>query len=347
MTSKFSVSILVIVMIIAASIITNSCRKSSFKRSHPTTPLTFTVPDGFPEPVYDFTANPITEEGFALGRKLFHDHILSKNLDVTCSSCHQQHAGYTTFDHDLGHGTNHQHTSRNVPVIFNMAWHNEFQWDGSVNSLEQQVITCMTAPEKMGEETGSIAAKLGADEEYRQLFADAFGSDEINEERISRAVTQFVLMIVSADSKYDRMKKGAYTFNASEQNGYELFKSKCASCHAAPLFTDLSYRNDGLPMNPTHNDYGRMRVTGSAADSLKFKVPTLRNIALTGYFGHDGRFPAFTQMIEHYSSGIEQGPTLDPSLQGSIPMTDLEKFYLQEFLFTLTDSALVTNPMFE
>jgi cytochrome c peroxidase len=347
MTTKFKLTVAIVFSIGVAAVLTNSCKKSTIDRRHPTTPITFAVPEGFPPPVYDFSANPLTEEGFALGRKLFHDHALSSHLDVTCSSCHQQHAAYTTFDHDLGHGTNHQHTSRNVPGIFNMVWHREFQWDGSVTGLEQQVLTCMTAPEKMGETVDGVVNKLSSDTAYRRLFSNAFGDDVITGDRIAKAITQFVAMIVSADSKYDRMKKGEYTFNASEQNGYQLFQTHCASCHAEPLFTDLSYRNNGLPMNPVHNDFGRMRVTGNSSDSLKFKVPSLRNVALTGYFAHDGRFPAFTQMIEHYSNGIEQSPTLDPSLKNGIPLTDLEKFYLQEFLFTLTDSSMVTDPRFE
>jgi cytochrome c peroxidase len=228
-----------------------------------------------------------------------------------------------------------------------MVWHKEFEWDGRISNLNDQALACLTAPEKMGETVEDVVAKLSGDDEYKQLFADAFGDDRVTGERIAKSIIQFVTMIVSADSKYDRMKKGEVTFNASEQNGYELFKSKCASCHAEPLFTDLSYRNNGLPMNPTHNDYGRMRVTGNIADSLKFKVPSLRNVALTGYFAHDGRFPAFTEMIDHYSEGIEQSPTLDPSLKNGIPLSDLEKFYIQEFLFTLTDSTMVMDTRFE
>lgn len=346
MSKRLQIILLYVVITVASAMLVNGCKKSSVKRITGT-PITFNVPEGFPEPVYDFSQNPLTQEGFDLGRKLFHDNRLSKFLDVTCSSCHQLHSAYTTFDHDLGHGTNRQHTMRNVPVIFNMVWHSAFQWDGGVATLDEQVLTCMKAPEKMGENEGDVAVKLEADEEYRQMFTRAFGDATINGERMSKALTQFVAMLVSSNSRFDRMKKGEVVFNASEQNGYEIYKSKCAGCHAEPLFTDLSYRHNGLPMNPAHEDYGRMRITGNAADSLKFKVPTLRNVALTGYFAHDGRYPAFTQMIAHYADGIQQGPTLDGTLKNGIPLTDLEKFYLQEFIFTLTDSVLVTDPRFE
>jgi cytochrome c peroxidase len=309
--------------------------------------LVFTVPEGFPEPVYKFQNNPLTEEGFALGKKLFHDHLLSKNLDVSCGSCHQQHAAFTTFDHDLGHGTNHQHTTRNVPGIFNMAWHPAMQWDGSIANIEAQPLACMTAPEKMGEEVDNVTSKLSGDEEYRKLFGKAFGDEKINGQRISLALTQFVASLVSANSKYDQVKKGILTFNASEENGYLIFKTNCASCHVEPMFSDFSYRNNGLPLNQFHADYGRMQVTGNSNDSLKFKVPSLRNVALTAYYTHDGRFNALSEMIGHYSDGIVNSATLDPLLVNKIPLSDLEKFYLQEFLFTLSDSSLVRDPRFE
>jgi cytochrome c peroxidase len=347
MNFKFRLTLVLILIISVCSIITNACRKSSVGSNAKTTPLNFVAPGGFPEPVYDFSSNPLTEEGFALGRKLFHDHTLSKNADVTCNSCHQQQAAYTTFDHDLGHGTNHQHTTRNVPVIFNMVWQHEFQWDGSVLNLEEQPLKCMTAPEKMGEEVNSVVSKLSTDNEYRKMFAKAFGDENISGERIAKALTQFVVMIVSANSKYDKMKRGEATFDASEQNGYEIFKSKCSSCHTEPLFKDLSYRNTGLPVNPFHPDYGRMMVTGNTSDSLKFKVPSLRNVGLTGYYTHDGRFVYFSEMLDHYINGVQQGPTLDPLLKNNIPLTDLEKFYVQQFLYTLDDSTLVTDPRFE
>jgi cytochrome c peroxidase len=324
----------------------SSCRKNDTVRKR-TTPLFFTVPNHFPTPVFNFNEVPLTEESFVLGRKLFHDNRLSSHLDVTCSSCHQQHAAYTTFDHDLGHGTNHQHTRRNVPVIFNMAWQREFEWDGKTKKLLDQPLACMTAPEKMGETVNGVAEKLAADSSYRRMFTEAFGDDNITANRLSQALTQFVVMLVSADSKYDRVKAFTATFNSSEQIGYDLFKAKCASCHAEPLFTDISYRNNGIGTTPFHIDFGRVEVTGDPADSLKFKVPTLRNIALTGYYAHDGRYISVGQLLDHYSSAIPPSSTLDPSLQNGIPLTALEKFYLEEFLHTLTDSSLISDPRFE
>jgi cytochrome c peroxidase len=346
MITKNRILILLACIVCSSALFISSCRKSDATRRR-TTPLTFRTPENFPAPVYDFNENPLTEEGFALGRKLFHDHRLSSHLDVTCASCHQQHAAYTTFDHDLGHGTNHQHTRRNVLVIFNMAWQHEFEWDGRTKKLIDQPLACMTAPEKMGETVDGVAEKLTNDSSYRRMFTEAFGDDNITATRLSQALTQFVVMLVSSNSKYDKVKIGDAAFNASEQSGYDLFKAKCASCHAEPLFTDLSYRNNGIGSTPFHIDYGRVEVTLDPADSLKFKVPTLRNIALTGYFAHDGRYISVGQLLDHYSSQIPPSPTLDPLLQNGIPLTALEKFYIGEFLNTLTDNMLISDSRFE
>jgi cytochrome c peroxidase len=345
MNSKPAAVAAIILCGIISTIAINSCRKSASDRRN-NSPITFNVPQGFPEPVYNFNNNPLTEEGFALGRKLFHDSRLSAFNDVNCGSCHQQMAAYTTFDHDLGHGTNFQHTTRNVPGIFNMAWHPAFQWDGGVLSLEDQVIACIEAPEKMAESINGLRTKLDTAAEYKRMFLEAFGDESIDMERISKAISQFVVRIVSADSKYDKVKRGAAQFNASEAAGYELFKTNCSSCHQEPLFTDFSYRNIGLPHRPFHDDEGRMKVTGSPDDSLKFKVPSLRNAGLTSYYAHDGRYAGITEVLDHYTSDKEQTPSLDPLLQSKMQLTNLEKFYLMEFLFALSDSALVNDADF-
>jgi cytochrome c peroxidase len=343
---SYKIFALIAFTIFAATVVVTSCRKSNSSRRH-TTPLAFQTPPGFPPPSFDFSRLRLSEEAFALGKKLFHDNRLSSHFDATCGSCHQQQAAYTTFDHDLGHGTNHQHTRRNVPVIFNMAWNSSFEWDGRTNSLGEQVLACMTAPEKMGEQVSTVVGKLSSDTTYKRMFADAFGDDNISGDRLSDALTQFVVMIVSANSKYDRIKRGEGSFNSSEALGYELFKTKCASCHAEPLFTDLSYRNNGIGASAFHEDDGRMEVTGNASDSLKYKVPSLRNVMLTGYYAHDGRYISVGQLLDHYSSAIAASPTIDSSLADGISLSALEKFYITEFLFTLSDSVLIADPRFE
>lgn len=329
-----------------AVVMINACKKKDVQRGHTTTPLSFTVPDGFPEPSYRFVNNTLTEEGFALGRKLFYDGRLSKDGNFPCASCHQQFAAFSTFDHQLSHGFNNQFTRRNAPGLFNMAWLTEMHWDGSINHIEVQPLAPITAPNEMAEDINNVVAKLQQDEQYRKMFGAAFGDEEITSQRMLLALTQFVASLVSATSKYDNVKKGKATFNISEQNGYELFKAKCESCHKEPLFTDLNYRNNGMQLDPQLNDIGRMLITGSPSDSLKFRVPSLRNVALTAPYGHDGRFLSMTQVLNHYSDEPLSGPTLDPLLTGGIPLSDVDKFYIREFLYTLSDSAFIGDTRF-
>jgi cytochrome c peroxidase len=310
------------------------------------TPPPFVVPKGFPPPVYDFKKNPVTPAGFELGRKLFYDGKLSIDGNFPCSSCHQQFAAFATYEHRLSHGFNNQFSYRNAPALFNLAWQREFHWDGGINNLEVQPLAPMEDPHEMAESLPHVIAKLKADKQYPGLFSKAFGSPGINSQRILRALTQFTVSLISANSKYDRVKRGEASFTQYEKPGYEIFQQKCAGCHKEPLFADLSYRNTGLAVDSTLKDYGRMRITGRKEDSLKFKVPSLRNIYLTSPYGHDGRFSTLSDVLEHYNSGVIQSSTLDSSLRKGIALSDNDKFYLIQFLGTLTDSSFVENPLF-
>ena len=338
-------TILLISLFLLLTLLVNACKKNSSQGSY-TTPLNFEVPAGFPDPVYNMAGNPVTQEGFELGRKLFYDGRLSKDGNFPCASCHQQFAGFATLDHDLSHGFNNQFTTRNAPGLYNLVWHKGLHWDGGITNLEVQALAPLTAPNEMAEDVAAVVNKLEQDEDYRRLFRSAFGSDEINSQRMLLALTQFMAMMVSADSKYDKVKKGQATFTGNEEAGYEIFKVKCASCHTEPLFTDFSYRNTGLPLNPTLRDVGRMGITRNRADSLKFKVPSLRNVFLTYPYGHDGRFSSIGQMLDHYNSGVQQSATLDPSLVNGIPINFNERYYLVQFLGTLTDSTFINDKRF-
>ncbi|HUR11991.1 MAG TPA: cytochrome-c peroxidase [Flavitalea sp.] len=305
------------------------------------------MPAGFPPPEYPFEQNQITEEGFQLGRKLFYDGKLSADGSISCASCHHQIAGFGTFDHDLSHGIHNQHTTRNAPTLANLAWQKAFRWDGSASSVEEVILGHIDARNEMGSSVFQVITKLRSDSLYPNMFKKAFGTRQITIQRITYALSQFVLSLVSGNAKYDEVKNGKAVFNLAEQTGYDLFKSKCASCHTEPLFSDLSYRNNGLGLNPAINDIGRMRVTGNKQDSLKFRVTQLRNVLMTFPYGHDGKIASISQMLTHYESGIVDGSTLDPLLKNKIPLTAQEKFYLQQFLSTLTDSSFMNNPRFE
>lgn len=329
--------------ILGAVLVLNACRKVDYRL--PAYPAQFYVPAGWPAPQYDFTQNPLTDEGVELGRYLFYEGRLSKNGMHSCASCHEQSDAFTHEDHAYAHGFAGD-TYRNPPGIFNMAWYSEYLQDGSQKKLEQVFIDHINSPIDMGESSASVIATLKEDATYRRLFRAAFGDPEINEERIGTALAQFVLTIISDNSKYDKVKRGEAVFSLSEQLGYDIFRNKCAGCHKEPLFTDMSYRNIGLPVDATRKDYGRMRVTGNRADSLKFRVLSLRNSQFTRPLGHDGRFFSFTNLYMHYNAGVVNGPTTDPGVVPSISLTAFEQGQLTSFLQTLTDSTLVINPKF-
>ncbi len=311
--------------------------------------LKLVIPKGWPKPPTDiFAKNPLTEEGFQLGKKLFYDGRLSKDGNIACAGCHQQFAAFSTFDHDLSHGFNNSFTTRNAPALFNIAWMKEMHWDGAINHIEVQPLAPITAANEMAETLENVLKKLSADTAYKRMFKAAFGDATINSQRMLKAMAQFTGSIQSYNSKYDKVKKGETTFTISEQLGYETFKAKCNACHAEPLFTNNSFRNNGLDMNAALKDAGRMGITGNPKDSLKFKVPSLRNIAVTSPYMHDGRLYTLTQVIEHYSKAINTAqPTLDSLLKNRIPITKQEKVDLLSFLYTLTDNELLHNKRYE
>lgn len=338
------VVIIVFFFITGGSILLNACRRDSYVP--PPTPITLQNPAGWPAMQYNLSANPITEQGVLLGRYLFHDGRLSKDGNYPCSSCHEQAAGFTHEDHPLAHGYGGSHTNRNPPGIYNMAWYSAYFQDGSMKKLEDVYISHITAPNEMAETVENVLNKLRQDATYRTLFRNAFGTEDITEDRMTKALSQFVLTIVSNNSKYDKVKRGEATFSLPEQLGYDIFKNKCSSCHQEPLFTDFTYRNIGMPLDNSLMDFGRMKVTNNKADSLKFRVLSLRNSQLTRPFGHDGRFFSFTNMYMHYNSQVVNGPTTDPAVVPGIPLSNFEQGQLTAFLNTLTDSVMLNNPKF-
>jgi cytochrome c peroxidase len=301
------------------------------------------VPAGFPKPVYTFADNPLNQEGFELGRKLFYDGRLSLDGNFPCASCHEQRGAFGTFEHDRSHGYNNSHTLRNAPPLFNLAWEKEFHWDGEYKTLLQEASHPFNTFDEMGADVAGAVSRLEKDEEIKKMFEGAFGSSWITEDRIIKALSQFTGNIVSYNSRYDKVKRGELSFTAQEQSGYTVFQSKCVGCHTEPMFTDYSYRNIGLPIDPTLNDLGRIRVTGKADDNLKFRVPSLRNVELTSNYMHDGRFGTVAQVINHYRTGMQNSATVDPLIQGGINMTNTEAIDLSVFLKTLSDSSILTN----
>lgn len=303
-------------------------------------PIPFAVPQGFPDK-HIFSGEPLTKEGFVLGKKIFYDGILSKDGSISCGSCHQQVAAFGTYDHDLSHGIYNQHSNRNAPPLFNLAWQNQFGWDGRYSRIEDISEAHILRSSDMAGNFSDIIIRMKNQDSYRVLFEQAYGTSTINKERILKALKQFVGNIVSANTKYDSVKAGLLNFTASEEAGYQLFKQHCNACHTEPLFTDYSFRNNGL-QRTLLNDIGRQSVTGLEKDRDHFKVPTLRNLFLSFPFMHDGRFIAFSQIYDHYDKIASQnnGSILDPLLSNGIMLTSAQKSNLTDFLRTLSDHQL-------
>ena len=319
-----------------------SCKKND---KFITSPLQFKIPAGWPQPIDFFTNNSGNEETFQLGRRLFYEGKLSKDGKFPCASCHQPEASYTTLEHDRSHGYNNSHTLRNAPALLNVAWANRLFRDGSQDHLSVS-LTHITRANEMGESMDSVLQKLQKDTTYIRLFREAFGDNKITSDRLLLSLKQFVGFIISDNSKYDMVMRGEGTFNNAEENGYTIFKAKCATCHREPLFTDNSYRNIGLPIDPELKDFGRMSVTGNKNDSLKFRVPSLRNIRRTANYAHDGRFSDIGQMLHHYNTGVQKSATLDPLLSNGIPLSNDEMSFLISFMRALTDDNISTNQRF-
>jgi cytochrome c peroxidase len=309
------------------------------------TPIYFQIPKGWPKPNYDFSKNPLTEEGFQLGRQLFYDPILSKDSTISCASCHLQATGFTHVDHELSHGIDGKIGTRNSMTMMNLAWSKSFMWDGGVNHLDVQALNPITSSVEMNETLKNVVLKIHNSEQYKSLFTAAFGDNTITGQRILKALSQFELMLVSSNSKYDKVMRKEAVFTNQEQNGYQLFKTNCASCHSEPLFTNGKFENNGIPIDTTLNDIGRQRITEKPEDYLKFKVPTLRNIQFTNPYMHDGRFKKLTEVIKHYNS-LGNKKNLPKKLQKPMRLSDNERVDLVAFLLTLTDNEFLFNKRF-
>lgn len=341
MKKAFVTILLLILFVTLLSYGLGSCRKHDNPNN--LTLVEQEIPEGFPTLVYRFADNPLTKEGIELGRQLFYDGRLSIDGVHPCSSCHQQIAAFGTYEHDRSHGVFNSHTLRNAPVLFNLAWQDKFHWDGEFKSLFEEAAQPINGHIEMGESFNGVIDKLQKDDSYRKQFKTIFRTEFINPEHILKALAQFTGSLVSANSKYDRYKKGTVSYTTQEEAGYQLFLTHCNSCHKEPMFTDYSLRNIGLPVDNFLNDYGKLMLTNKPEDSLKFKVPTLRNVYISSNYMHDGRFNTLAQCINHYRSGIQQSPALDPLLTNGIQLTDGEAINLALFLRTLTDSSFIQD----
>lgn len=308
--------------------------------------MNFFVPKGWAKPQYDFSKNPLSQKKIQLGRALFYDPILSRNNTISCASCHSQYNAFAHVDHALSHGIEDRIGNRNAPALMNLAWQQNFMWDGAVNHLDVQSLAPISHPSEMDEKIENVLAKLKAKTMYTKLFFDAFGDSVVSSKNMLQSLAQFMLSLQSYNSKYDSVQRKQSSFTMQEQKGYQLFQYHCNTCHTEPLFSNYHFENNGLSVDTLLNDFGRIKITKQAGDSLKFKVPSLRNIEFTYPYMHDGRFKRISEVLNHYTTDIQQNKTLSPKLAKPIVLSSEEKVDLTAFLLTLTDKHFLFNPAY-
>ena len=303
------------------------------------------------------TNNPLTEEGIALGKKLFFDKKLSKDNTQSCASCHNPRNSFTdSLRFSLG--VDGLPGSRNSMPLFNLAWNfnDKFAWDGKELSLERQALEPVRNPIEMHNSWPNVALKLQQDQEYPSMFLNAFGTEKIDSTLVTKAIAQFERTLISGNTKFDQYLLGNTSLSQQELNGFTIFMSEdkgdCFHCHGSdnnPLWTDNDFHNNGL--DTSFNDLGLGAVTGDPNDNGKFKSPSLRNLVYTAPYMHDGRFSTLEEVINHYSEGLQNSSTIDPLMkkvnQGGVQLTPQEKADLKAFLITLTDDGFINNPTFQ
>ena len=297
--------------------------------------------------------NPLTEEGIALGERLFFDPLLSKDNTISCASCHAPAQAFSDTV-QFSRGVEENLGERNAMPLFNLAWNfsERFFWDGQSFSLEHQALAPVTNPKEMGSTWPDVVAKLQDHASYPDLFEQAFGTTRIDSVAVTKALAQYERTLISANSKFDKFLLGEVDLTPEEQNGFDVFmdeaRGDCFHCHGSdknPLWTDNDFHNNGLDAVIT--DIGLGAVTGDPADHGKFRSPSLRNLAFTAPYMHDGRFETLEQVINHYSEGLKDSPTIDPLMKkvalGGVGLTPKDKSDLKAFLLALSDATFVAQ----
>jgi cytochrome c peroxidase len=318
-----------------------------------TTPYSIETPQGFP--AMNIPAdNPLTVEGVALGRRLFYDKILSGNNMQSCSSCHNQALSFTDNGTQFSTGITGAIGNRNAQPLINLGYNLHYFWDGRGTTLEQQILEPVSNPIEMHLSWTEAAAKLNANSTYVDEFKNAFGISTIDSSYVVKAIAQFVRTMISYNSRLDKRLRNEISLTSSELNGYVIYvteRGDCFHCHnidAGRLMTDNLFHNNGL--DSVFTDLGRGAITGNSFDNGKFLTPTLRNIALTAPYMHDGRFQTLEEVVEHYNSGGKASATVDPLMKHvgtGLNLSTQEKADLVAFLKTMTDSSFINDARFK
>jgi cytochrome c peroxidase len=336
-----------------------------------TTPLReFTAPFVFGR----FTVpvdNPLTEESVALGRRLFYDRRLSGNNAVSCATCHQQRLAFTD-GRPTGVGISGKPLAFNSMSLANLLWGPQhFFWNGRAASLEAQALVPVQHPDEMAQDLDALVDELAEDPDYVARFDAAYG--ELSATTIARALASFERTLISANSRYDRFLRGELSLAPEEERGRKLFMAhpdvkvslrggNCIDCHSQFLTSGFASGFDGFSNNglddETHLGAGLQVATANPQHRGLFKVPTLRNIALTAPYMHDGRFATLEEVLHHYNAGIHASSTLSPLIAEasnrddpaardiSLHLAPDEQAAIIAFLHTLTDEVFVSDPRF-
>lgn len=356
-----------ILFIVALIFVGFACRKDKVIQVGETTAYIIDYPERISKylpPIPIPADNPMTVEGVELGRKLFFDERFSEDNTQSCASCHFPEKGFSDTS-ALSIGIDGIAGRRNAMPLFNLGWMDRLFWDGRNASLEEQAFAPVNDPVELHSSWPTVVAKLQADSQYPLLFEKAFGSSQIDSVMVVKAIAQFERTLISGNSPMDKYMNANRAIGSSGWNemdelaayqGFVLFidenKGDCFHCHGDnfnPLWTDNLFHNNGL--DAVFTDLGLGEVTGNPSDFGKFKTPSLRNLAFSAPYMHDGRFATLDEVINHYSEGLNYSPTIDPLMKkvgdGGVQLTSEEKYYLKMFLLSLSDSTFINDPRFK
>jgi len=355
----------------------SSCQNTK-PETFTTTPYPLQTPRFFPTNLNIPTDNPLTVEGVELGRYLFYDARLcgytgiNPDLMMSCATCHVQSNAFKVgldnprFPDGKTYGLSGAYTPHNMLPLINLIFNHEgYFWNGAIHpsntnpvqrTLEDIVVMGIIAPHEMNSTVERTIAALKTDPDYPEMFRKAFGTSEITIDRVKKAIAQFIRTLISGNSKFDRYLRGEEQLTPAELSGYILFTTEegadCFHCHGSdgsPLFTTNLFYNNALT-NQFTDIHDRYAITGNSADIGAYRAPTLRNIAVTAPYMHDGRFTTLDELLEFYNIGLVNSPYVSPLMhkvnEGGAMLTPSQIANLKAFLHTLTDEEFLTNPKF-
>lgn len=312
------------------------------------------LPSNLPPQIQYENNEDLTQEKVMLGRMLFYDPILSRDSTVSCASCHNQAMAFTDNNKRFSVGVDDQIGDRTSMPLFNLAWVQGLMWDRRHFSMEEQIEDPITNPIEMDETWENVITKLSRHPDYPQYFRRAFRNGQISPENTSEAIAQFERIMVSGNSKFDKFQRNepGSQLTQQEMRGFQLFVSEagdCFHCHQQPIFTDGMFHNNGLDEVSSISEFkdrGVGAITRNPQDFGKFKTPSLRNVAVSAPYMHDGRFATLEEVIDHYDSGGKRSPTVSPLMKYSedgLQLSQEDKDALVAFLKTLTDEEFLSD----